>query len=151
MKSFTEFHKPIHVILSEHIKTEEPFILRKEVSALEDAEQKEECALLKVECNPKDHTIVIEQESMSQPSSYIVKKRQFREALAIWLQFWGRSALYLCIISFIVGSSLSIAYFYKVEINLNRLLTVYVGCSIALWFFLTPIALYRSLRKVIKT
>lgn len=149
MKSFTEFHKPIHVVLSEHIKTEAPFVLKKDVCIMDGANQEAEGTPLKEEGNPKA-SIIIEQESMSQTPAHISKKRQFKEALSIWLQFMGRSALYFCIIAFIVGSNLSLAYFYQLEINLDKLLTVYVGCSIALWFFLTPIALYRSLRKVIK-
>lgn len=149
MKSFTESHKPIHTVLSEHIKTEDPFVLRKNPPSCESLEQENYKPLKEInEDNAKE--IIIQETKIPQPAINVIKKGQFREALAIWLQFWKRSALYLCIISFIVGSSLSLAYFYKIEINLDKLLTVYIGCSIALWFFLTPIALYRSLKKVLK-
>ncbi len=70
--------------------------------------------------------------------------------MKIWLRFWGRSALYFCMIAFFLGCVLSLTYFYKFELNLDHLLTTYIVCSFVLWFCLTPLALYQSLKGIIK-
>ncbi len=148
MKNFIESQKPIHPLLasSGKIRKEDPPILRKDISASLQALETNSIQLKEKTIQ----TIRIGEERRYSPPTGALKDNKVSAILKIWIQFWGRSALYLCVISFIVGASLSIAYFYKIEINLDKLLNVYIGCSFALWFFLTPIALYRSLRKIIK-
>ena len=146
MKSFTESHKPIHTLLSIPIKNEESIVLEKDTFSLKKLPYQEAKKINERKLEEK----VSEEIKVPLLPVNAVKRNKFLETLSIWLQFWGRSALYLCIISFVVGTSLSVAYFYKIEINLDKLLTVYIASSFILWFFLTPIALYRSLRKVIR-
>lgn len=141
MKIFTESHKPAHVLLSQQINQEESTSLLEETSSW-----KQPRPALKKTREETDEILIGEIKATLAPVN-AHKRNQFVETLNIWLQFWARSALYLCIISFLVGTSLSVAYFYKLELNLDKLLIVYIACSFVLWFFLTPIALYRSLKK----
>ncbi|MBY0462236.1 MAG: hypothetical protein K2Q34_03530 [Alphaproteobacteria bacterium] len=145
MKIFTESHKPTHVLLSQQMKKEEA-IPTLETSSWKSLQPQERKIFKKTREEETDEILIGEIKATLAPVK-APKSNQFAETFNIWLQFWGRSALYLCIISFIVGTSLSIAYFYKIEINLDKLLTVYIACSFVLWFLMTPVALHRSLKK----
>jgi hypothetical protein len=70
----------------------------------------------------------------------------FWSALKIWLSFLGRSTLYFCLVASLIGGGLMGVYVLKIEMNLDRLLTVYIASSCVLWFFLTPVALYYSIK-----
>lgn len=67
--------------------------------------------------------------------------------LKIWLGFWVRCALYFCVVAFLIGTSLSFIFFYKLSANLDFLLILYTASSLLIWFCLTPLALYLSLKK----
>ncbi|MBY0281158.1 MAG: hypothetical protein K2W94_03270 [Alphaproteobacteria bacterium] len=145
MKSFIEFQKPTHALLSQQIKGDEQITLPK-ASTLGKFRPQERKIFKKVKDANNDEILIGEIKATLAPAR-LPKKSQFAQTLNIWLQFWGRSALYFCVISFIVGVSLSAAYFYRIELNLDKLLTIYIACSFVLWFFLTPLALHRSLKK----
>jgi hypothetical protein len=143
MKIFTESHKPRHVLVSGQINNKDP--MASETSSWKRLQPQERKTFKKTR-EETDEILIGEIKATLAPVS-AHKGNQFIQTLSIWLQFWGRSAFYLCIISFIVGSSLSVAYFYKPEMSLDKLLIVYIACSFVLWFLLTPIALHQSLKK----
>ncbi len=70
----------------------------------------------------------------------------FFSALKIWFSFLGRSTLYFCLIASLIGGGLMGIYVLKIEVNLDKLLTFYIATSCVLWFLLTPLALYYSIK-----
>ncbi len=143
MKIFTESHRPRHVRVSGQINNKDP--MASDTSYWKKLQPQEGKTFKKIR-EETDEILIGEIKATLAPVS-AHKRNQFTQTLSIWLQFWGRSAFYLCIILFIVGSSLSVAYFYRPAMSLDKLLIIYIACSFVLWFLLTPIALHRSLKK----
>lgn len=145
MTNLPESQKPIHLLLASDFNAEEV----KNVTW----QQGDLWQQLTEETIVKTNTLEAALERASNPQVTVSEEKgapKLNNLMKIWLGFWGRSALYFCMIAFMLGSILSLTYFYKFELNLDHLLSTYIICSFILWFCLTPLALYQSLKGAVK-
>jgi hypothetical protein len=146
MNNHPELQKPIHLLLPSDFNEEEVKNVTWEQADLWQQISTEQITL---EANALESAF--EKANNPQKTSSEEKEApKLNNLMKIWCKFWGRSALYFCLISFSLGSVLSLFYFYKLELNLDRLLITYIVCSLILWFCLTPLALYQSLKETTK-
>ena len=145
MTNLSESQKPIHLLLPSDFNAEEV----KNVTW----QQGDLWQQLSEETIEETNTLEAPLERASKPQIIPKEEKEtpkLNNLMKVWLGFWGRSALYFCMIAFMLGSVLSLTYFYKFELNLDHLLTTYIVCSFVLWFCLTPLALYQSLKGSMK-